>query len=217
MVRQRLRAAGQTVYTPTLTGLGERRHLAEPGVDLSTHIQDIANVIEWEELNDVILVGHSYAGWVIAGVADRLKERLAHVVYLDAAIPVDGRAFNHGIPAEAQAAAEASAIDGFLLAPQSTEWLGIPPENEEMTAWVAKHLTPHPMATLSEPISLPNGGSEGLPNSFVLCTAGASAANFARHAEAARARGWPITELDTGHDAMVTAPDQVTEFLLTLV
>ncbi|MGZ0244868.1 MAG: alpha/beta fold hydrolase, partial [Alphaproteobacteria bacterium] len=89
-VRRVLEEHGHTVFTPTLTGLGERSHLLSPDIDLETHIADVINLLVWEELNDVILVGHSYGGMVITGVADQAKDRLRHIVYLDAFLPADG-------------------------------------------------------------------------------------------------------------------------------
>ena len=114
-VRARLIAAGHEVYTPTLTGQGERHHLTGPDITLDTHIDDVARVIEWEELDGVVLVGHSYGGYVVTGVADRLRGRLARVVYLDALIPTDGRAVSDASTPEQVAAARATLIDGYRL------------------------------------------------------------------------------------------------------
>ena len=99
-----LRAAGHEAYAPTLTGLGERAHLAHPGIDLATHVQDVVGVFEYEDLDRVVLVGHSYAGAVIAGVADRLPGRIAHLVYLDGAVAGAGQAVLDLFPSDGQAA-----------------------------------------------------------------------------------------------------------------
>ena len=123
-----LRAAGHEVYTPTLTGLGERAHLLTREVDLDTHIRDIINVLEYEELRDVILVGHSYAGMVIAGVADRVPARLAHLVYLDAFVPRDGQASLSLSPPELEAHLRAQALaegDGWRVPAPPAAWYGV--------------------------------------------------------------------------------------------
>src|SRR5712691_2750251 len=115
-----LRAAGYDVYTPTLTGLGERAHLATPATGLDTHIRDVLGVLAFEELSDVVLVGHSMAGMVVTGVAERASERLAHLVYLDADVPRDGECDLdcNGLRGEARAAFEARAGSGGLLPPR---------------------------------------------------------------------------------------------------
>src|SRR5215211_1043953 len=102
-----LRAAGHEVFAPTLTGLGERSHLAHPDVGLTTHIQDIVNLLEYEDLNDVVLVGHSYSGMVITGVAEQVPGRLAHLVYLDAFVPENGQALVDLLPPEGRQSNEA--------------------------------------------------------------------------------------------------------------
>lgn len=207
-----LRAAGHLVFTPTLTGLGERAHLIAPEINLSTHIQDIAAVIEREELDNVILVGHSYAGWVIAGVAERLAGRLAHLIYLDASIPVSGKAFFEAMGGGETGDPRQHAENGYTLPPPPATWFGIDDADADKAAWVARHLTPHPLATLTERLDLPKGGGQGIEHSFILCTR-PSGTDFSRDADRARAAGWRVTEIDSGHDAMVTAPDALASLL----
>ena len=99
-VARRLRAAGHEVHTPTLTGLGDRSHLMSRSVNLQTHVQDVANLLHWEELNDIVLCGHSYGGMVITGVANRLAKRIKSLVYLDAFVPENGQAVLDFMPAD---------------------------------------------------------------------------------------------------------------------
>ena len=116
-----LRAAGHDVHATTATGLGDRVHLADPAIDLDTHITDVVNVLEFEELTDVTLVGWSYGGMIITGVAERVPERLAQLVYLDADVPADGEnsydaeLYSEEVRAADRAAAEAAGMPGFLV------------------------------------------------------------------------------------------------------
>jgi pimeloyl-ACP methyl ester carboxylesterase len=213
-----LRAEGHRVFAPTLTGLGERAHLRAPVPDLELHIQDVVAHIEAEELENIVLVGHSYGGMVITGVADRLKERIARIVYLDAAVPGDGQSMitqAPGITPEATKATLAAlrglAPDGIWMQPFAPAVLGIPLSNTAATAWVARRLTAHPLPSWTQPIRLARGGSSGIARTYVLCTAPLlQGASFADHAARIRAGeagpGWSLRELATGHDAMVTDP-----------
>jgi pimeloyl-ACP methyl ester carboxylesterase len=225
-VRALLEAEGARVFTPTMTGVGERAHLREPVANLSTHIADIVGVIDAEELRDIILVGHSYGGMVITGVADRLKDRIRHIVYLDAALPRDGESMitqNPALTPEQKAGSEAQmrqlAPDGKWMAVFPPTVLGVPESNVEATAWLKRRLTPHPLASWLEPIRLVNGGAEGLARTYILCTQPVlPQSSFPVHAARIKAgeagAGWRYREIATGHDAMVTAPDAVAALLL---
>jgi pimeloyl-ACP methyl ester carboxylesterase len=220
-VRAGLEARGHRVFTPTLTGLADKAHLREPVPDLSTHIQDVLNVLEWEELSDVVLCGHSYGGMVITGVADRAKSRLRSIVYLDAAVPRSGDSMiTQGPPRtpEEQAAVRAGLLslapDGLWMGAFPAEVLGIPKDHPGH-AWVQRRLTAHPLASWTEPLTLTNGGSAGLRRMYVLCTdpmmAGSS---FPWHgAQLKKDPSWLYRELKTGHDAMVTLPRQTARLL----
>jgi pimeloyl-ACP methyl ester carboxylesterase len=149
-----LRAAGHEVHAPTLTGLGERVHLAAPAVGLDTHVQDVLHVLEYEDLSGVVAVGHSYGGLVIAGVADRAPERLAHLVYLDADIREDGEAFVDGLPPARRAALEARVrTDGAgwrlpLDVDSALDGYGVDDPAERR--WMAARLVPHPWKTATK-------------------------------------------------------------------
>ena len=213
-VRDRLIAAGHEVYTPTLTGQGERHHLTGSDITLDTHIEDVARVIEWEELDGVVLVGHSYGGYVVTGVADRLRDRLARVVYLDALIPTDGQAMSAASTPEQVAAARATLIDGYRLPSPPPAWFGVPETDAANTAWLTRRLTDMPFACLTTPARLPNGGADGLPRTFIRCTAPPLLPGLEPAAARARAEGWDYHELANGHNAMVTAPAALADLLL---
>ncbi len=225
-VADRLEAAGTRVLTPTLTGCGERAHLMSPEIGLETHIQDVIAVIEAEELTRVHLCGHSYAGMVVTGVCDRLKDRIASVLYLDAALPSDGQSMitqSPGITREAIAATEAGlralAPDGVAMQvlPDMTIF-GVAGGGED-EAWLKRRLTPHPLRTWLDPISLSNGGSDGLRRTYAHCVDPVlpQSAFPLHHARLADDPGWNTTTLPTGHDAMVTRPDLVAALLLAQV
>lgn len=218
-----LQVRGARVFTPTLTGLAERAHLRTPTPTLSTHIEDVARLIECEELQNVVLVGHSYGGMVITGVADRLASRLRHLVYLDAAVPDDGETMITQMPgisrdeARATEAQIRSFAAGDWLPPFPPAMLGVPESDSASTAWLTRRMTPHPLPTWLEPIRLPNGAAR-LPSTFILCTAPilpqSAVAEHAARIRADRSGRWRYRELATGHEAMVTAPRQTADLLL---
>ena len=222
-VRDILDEQGHRVYTPTLTGCGERSHLLHPDIGLELHIQDIVNVLEWEEIENVVLVGHSYAGLVISGVADRAKERLRHLVYLDAIVPRDGDSLltaRRDISPEEMAANEQQlrriAPDGNYIVGFSAERFGIPPEPADVVAWVERRLTPHPIKSWLDPVKFENGGEEGVPCTFIECTEPAMpGSGLNAHAKYAQEHpDWRYVELKTGHDAMVTEPQACADLFL---
>lgn len=214
-VRESLQAQGHNVFTPSLTGLGDRVHLRTPEVNLTTHVTDIVNLIEYEELEDVILVGHSYAGHVVSWVADKVKDRLAHVVYLDAVLPTDGQPF---LPPGVGEARIPDAKEGYLMATGSMDFLGIPADHP-LHDWVARHLVEHPLPTLMETVVYENGGPAGLPKTFVRCIQNPRLASGEADPVWALADAdpeWSYLTLDTGHDLMVTAPDETADILLRI-
>jgi len=211
-----LRALGHEVFTPTLTGLGERQHLMSPEVGLDTHIKDVLGVLEYEDLHDVILVGHSYAGMVIAGVAEKAAERIAHLVYLDAFVPADGKSLADYQPPEIlQLFQESSQKDGEgfkLPCVIPAEAFGVTAEND--LAWVRPRLNPHPLKSKLDAVRLTNPQAAQIPRTYVYCNDPA-VGPFGQFAERLqRDTSWRYAELATGHDAMITAPAKVAELLL---
>jgi pimeloyl-ACP methyl ester carboxylesterase len=213
----RLRTAGHDVFTPTLSGLGERVHLVHPGIDLDTHIQDVLGVLEYEDLHDVVLVGHSYGTMVITGAADRLPGRIAHLVYLDGVMTRDGKAaldfFPEGVRAAWRALVDADG-DGWLLPPPA-DLTGFGVTAEEDAAWVHSKLVPQPFKTFTQPLRLTNIAGFGGPKTYIACVDAPAAGWRDAMIERVRAEhGWRYRELATGHDAMITAPSQLADLLL---
>ena len=229
-VRQTLEENGHRVFTPTLTGLGERSHLLSHDLDIETHISDVMNLLVWEELSDVILVGHSYGGMVITGVADRAKDRLHHVVYLDAFIPVDGQSSATHIVKllnpNARDEEFAAEINRRLIAgnalggspPDLDRLFDIPMGMAEKHSWVRRRVTPHPVGTQVTPVHLKNGGAEGLPRTYILCAGAPRRTPFMVLADRVRHdEGWIYRELDTTHDSMVTMPRETSALLMEAI
>jgi pimeloyl-ACP methyl ester carboxylesterase len=212
-VARLLRDAGHEVYTPTLTGLGERAHLARPEVDLELHIQDVVAMLEAEELRGVTLVGHSYGGMVVTGVAARAGAgRIGQLVYLDAFVPEAGKALLDYVGPRADAMREAVRTqgEGWKLPPFPPERFGVTSQRD--TEWLTKHLVPQPFRTFEQP--LPAAGGERLKRTYVYCSKPATGA-FDQFAERLRDdRKWTFHDLKTGHDAMVTAPGDVAKILM---
>lgn len=215
-----LRVGGHEVVAPTLTGLGERCHLAHPVVDLDTHIQDVLAVLECEELRDVVLVGHSYGASVITGVADRAPDRIAQLVFLNGVMPSDGQALLDFYPPDWGASRQARVVtegEGWQLPPPpDLTPLGVIAADD--LAWVRPRLVPQPFKTFTQPLRLMNPVPFAGPKSFIACN-GAPPAAW-RDTMVARARaepGWRSLALPTGHDAMVTMPRELAELLLEFV
>ncbi|WP_190813966.1 alpha/beta fold hydrolase [Saccharopolyspora pogona] len=209
-----LRAAGHEVYTPTFTGVSDRAHLLNPLVGLNTHIQDVVALIEAHDARDVLLVGHSYAGHVITGVADRIPERLTRRVYLDAFVGDDGDAAIDLQPEKIAGHYRESVAGpgfGWLIPVRSLQVLGVTEQSD--VDWLSARLTPHPWLTYTEPLRL-TGAVDKVPAAFIECTDWMRV--FRPHAERAAARGWPVHAIATGHEAMVTAPQELADLLLAV-
>ncbi len=227
-VANRLRARGHEIYPVTLTGLGERMHLARPEVDLETHITDVVNLLDYEELSDVSLVGHSYGGTVVTGVADRRPERIARLVYLDTGPLDDGQAIVDAYPPDYRARIErevAERGDGWRWALPSFDELGQTSslsglDRAQLEQFRAK-ATPQPFRTFTQPLRLdkPLGGPYGRVG--IVCTEGGLTAAALRELiasgdprfQAFATPDWSLRELHTGHWPMLSAPDDLAELL----
>jgi pimeloyl-ACP methyl ester carboxylesterase len=200
------------VFTPTLTGVGERAHLLSPEVGLATMVQDVVAVIESEELTDVVLVGHSFGALVVLGVADRVAERLRELVLLDGIVVDRGQRAFDCFPADVVTRREADAASrNSGMAPLRAAAYGVLDPTD--AAWVERHLTDHPVRSYQDRLELAADLGNALPVRYVVCTDPPYPAIHAGH-EVVRRYGWPITELATGHDAMISAPDALVDLLL---
>ena len=171
-VKRLLEGAGHRVYTTTLTGLGERAHLAHPEIDLETHIADIVNLLYFEDLADVRLVGHSYAGCIITGVADRARERLASLIYLDAHVPDDGESFLQLLDANNRASIEAATRtsgEGWRVPPPAAPVIPVWSHTQQVISGPGLHprLVPHPFKTLTQPLQLTRSSDEALSRAYI--------------------------------------------------
>lgn len=205
-----LRQAGHQVFTPTLTGLGERVHLARPDIDLNTHIQDVLNVLIYEDLWEVNLVGYSGGGMVATGVAELAADRIAHLIYLDALVPQDGQSVadlaGPDVMSFLEEAAQAGG-DGWKIPT-------FPDDGPRHTA--------QPLKPFQQPVSVVNPDAAELPRTFILCTKGMEDVGdlhlpVAKAAEMAKADDhWQYYEIDTGHMPMWTHPRELTDLFLEL-
>jgi pimeloyl-ACP methyl ester carboxylesterase len=198
-----LTARGQIVYRPALTGLGERVHLASPAIGLGVHIDDVVNTILWEDLRDVVLVGHSYGGMVITGVADRIPERIARLIYLDAFLPESGESVADIRPAGLANLLTANTRNGMVVPP----WVS---PNQPLPRDV-----PHPLRTLTDTLILKNPDRDRVPATYILTVEPSEPVdNFQTFADRAQARGWEVQRLTADHVPERSAPEALVNLLL---
>jgi pimeloyl-ACP methyl ester carboxylesterase len=209
-----LRAKGHEVYAPTLTGLAEREDSLSPEIDLDFHIADVVKLLHFEDLTDVILVGHSYGGMVITGAADRATDRVGHLIYLDAANPKNGQSLVDVGPLIVAARQTGRVVDGIELClypgkdPMSFYGVTDPAKVE----WMRPRLTPHPWKCFDQALRLVNEESLWkIPQSQIVCSSTLPARDVARLTAISDGRFWHV---DTGHDLMITEPEWVADKLL---
>jgi pimeloyl-ACP methyl ester carboxylesterase len=200
-----MQARGHRLITPTYTGIGERGHLARPDIDLETHIADILGVLTFEELAAVNLIGHSYGGMVATGVADRARERIARLIYLDAFAPEDGDSLSALLPEAARAQRQPQ---GWQIQP-----MAMPPDTpDDDRAWCAPKRLPQPAKTFVQPLAL-RGGPLTLPRHYIYCTRTAPDDRFRRFYERAKREGWGAYEIDASHNPHITCPEALADLL----
>ncbi len=212
-VAEPLRTQGHRVFAPTLTGLGERAHLVSPDINLDTHIQDIVGVLESEELMDVILVGHSYAGMVITGVAERVTDRLSALVYVDAFVPENGQSMLSINPERVRGFLDrAAAGDANLIPTMKAENWGV--RSAADIAWLDRHLTPQPAGTYTQPVSYTDL-FQRIENLTYILASGNENGVFSPVAEKLRRDpAWRCETVPCGHEVMVDEPERLVEILL---
>ncbi len=212
-VRKHLEEQGHLALTPTLTGLGEKQHLASPNIDLDVHITDIANIILYEDLENVILVGHSYGGMVIRGVADNLPNKIQRLIYIDALLPQDGESMlgivDEGISSYLIKRAEEDG-DGWQVPPPPAQNYLFPRQDD--IDWVAAKSTPHPLKSFQQRLFLKNPNKH-CRSDFIKCTR-----DHALDPMLSRAKDMhiPCHLIDTGHFPMVTEPAKLGDLLLEI-
>lgn len=225
-VRRPLLAAGHDVYSPSLTGLGERVHLSSPQVDLTTHVTDVVNAVTYEDLRDIVLLGYSYGGMVVTGALEHIADRVSHLVYLDAFVPADGQALNDLTQAGYGAAAVGPGKgDQWLIELPFREY-----EDSGEAKWNAERRVKHPVRCFSEPVRL-SKPLESYPftRTYIKATAdprpdpsgpagpdgpGSPFWQAADHAAASPA--WRYREIDTNHMILANRPAELVELLLEL-
>ncbi len=220
-VAQYLRTAGHEVHVPTLTGLGERSHLMNRSVNLETHIQDVVNLIRWEELKDIVLCGHSYGGIVITGVAAKVPDKICSLVYLDAFVPADGQRLFDFLPPQAQAAMTDEARkngDGYLMTPIPAAAFNV---NRADRAWADQMCVKHPLACFEDKVASGNVLDRIGKKTYILATdwpppeAPGMPSPFVPIAERLRNDSrWRVVDMHCGHDVMLDMPKELAEVLV---
>ena len=205
-----------SVSTPTLTGLGEKKHLLSSKITIETFIEDVVNHIVFENLNNIILVGHSFAGSVISGVADRLKDRIQKLIYFDAMILIDGQKPFDNTPKETveQRIELAKKFgDGISIPPPSADTFGV--FDVKKSLLLEEKLTPHPLSTYQSKLTLKNEIGNGIPLSYIFCK-NPVYKSLESSREVVRKMKWQIFELNAGHDAMLTHPKETLNLLMKI-
>jgi pimeloyl-ACP methyl ester carboxylesterase len=208
-----MQAAGYRLVVPTYTGLGEREHLANPSIDLETHIQDVLSVIKFEDLSNIVLLGHSYGGMVATAVADRAGDRIAQLIYLDAFVPRNGQSLlDLNAPARPTMEALARSGDTWRVPPNPTS----ADTAEADLEWLTKRRVAMPLKCFQMGLKLTN--EPAVPRSYIYAKRIASSDTFGQFAERARSEpGWRYFEIDASHSPNVTAPESLMKVLQEIV
>lgn len=220
-VTEALIRAGHRAHAVTLTGVGERVHLMSPGITLETHIADVVNALEAEEMNDVVLAVHSYAGMLGTAVADRMPGRLAHLVYVDAVVPRPGESWSatHAQATRSARLTAAAASPDHSFPPPDPSVFGL---SDADHAWVKRRQTPHPGHTYEAPLAFDPRRVASVPRTFIDCTQPPLATIDVIRRRVRDPKFWDgawqpgsrCVELNTGHDPMISAPAALTACLI---
>jgi pimeloyl-ACP methyl ester carboxylesterase len=210
-IARALRNSSHEVYTPTLTGIGERRHLLNREIDLGTHIQDVLGVIDYEALSDVVLVGHSYGGMVVTGVADAIPDKVVSLVYLDAFVPENGQSLFSMVPPGNRAPPLTAPGEDWLTAPLPAEAFGI--VSQEVRDFIAQKGMPQPTACFSQPVKLTGGIERVRRKTYIYCN-DPEPTVFTPLYEKLRSRpGWIVRTLRCTHFPQMDLPEELTALL----
>lgn len=214
-----LQAAGLQAHAVTLTGVGERSHLMSPGIRLSTHVQDVIGLITANELSRVVLVGHSYGGMVITGVADLLQQTrpglLVALVYVDAMTPHPGESWSsqHTPETIAQRLASAQASGGISFAPPDASVFGLSGADRD---WVNRRQTPQPLGVYQDPLNFDAARVSSIPRTFIDCNKPALPTIAVMRQRVRQEPLWQVLEMATGHDPMISEPDKLADILIAI-
>ncbi len=213
-MRPLLREAGHELYTPSYTGLGERGHLAGPGIDLDTHIADVLGVLKFEDLNDAVLIGHSYGGMVATGVADRCEGRVAKLIYLDAFVPQDGQSLFDlvGPETELKMRQGASQSGGGWKVPANPMPPDTPPD---YVAWATPRRLPQPIKCFEQKLRL--SSREMPPRGYIYCLKTPPHDVFGQFSARTKAEGWRHAAIDASHNPHITAPLALRDLLQGMI
>lgn len=220
-LQRQLHENGHVTYAPTLTGLADKADLLDENVDLDTHIQDVVSFIEDNDLENFVLVGHSYGGMVITGVAQTMASKIKTLVYLDAIVPQDQDSLiTSAMPKDPEMMAQveksvlAMSQDGISIPPPSAISFGIPAEEAETLKWVDDSLTPHPLKTWIQPLAVNPATTLSIKKVFVHCVKPELESNIGAVAQRVKAdEHWTFLEMQTGHNAMITQPLELADLL----
>jgi len=205
-----MRARGHELFTPSYTGLGERQHLASPAVNLSLHIDDVVNVIDFEDLRDVIVIGHSFGGIVATGVADAARDRVGRIIYVDAFVADAGQSLMDLVPPQSREAMQEAARragDGWRVPPRD-----MPADTpQDDRAWAMPRRVAHPIAAFHEPLRLSDAPLP--PRAYIYCQRIDGDDRFGPFAARARREGWSYAEIDASHNPHITAPQELCALL----
>lgn len=207
-----LEAKGHKVFTPTLTGLGDKSHLLRAGIDVSTHVTDVVNLMKWERLSDVVLCGHSYGGMVVSGVAEQMSDKIASIVFLDAFVPQDGEAMADITAPAVRDALKAATARGDITVPARPAAAFL--VNEKDQAWVDSLCVPQPIGTMNEKMKLTGARERIAKKSYVRAAAYPNPGFDAALARVKSDPSWQTYGVPCGHDVMVDMPERLAEILL---
>ena len=207
-----LEQGGNKVFTPTLTGLGERSHLLRAGINVSTHITDVVNVLKWERLSDVVLCGHSYGGLVVSGVAEQMAKAIGSIVFLDAFLPENGDSMEQLTSQAVRDTLKIATERGELAVPARKAAAFL--VNEKDQAWVDAMCGPQPIGTMTEKMALTGARERIAKKAYIRAAAYPNPGFDKAYARVKADRAWRSYEVPCGHDVMVDMPERLAEILL---